>query len=96
MKLPSTDDKKITRKDIAEMAGVSVSVVSRALNNSGYVEQRKKQNQDCNRGCFNAGQAGKPAADSRATGMNHGYSGGIKLWVNISEQTVFAERQMLY
>ena len=43
MKLPSTDDKKITRKDIAEMAGVSVSVVSRALNNSGYVEQGKKQ-----------------------------------------------------
>ena len=57
-------------------------------------EQRKKQNQDCNRGCFNAGQAGKPAADSRATGMNHGYSGGIKLWVNISEQTVFAVKRM--
>lgn len=43
MKLPSTDDKKITRKDIAEMAGVSVSVVSRALNNSGYVEQGKSR-----------------------------------------------------
>lgn len=34
----------ITRKDIAEKAGVSVSVVSRALNNSGYVEAEKKQN----------------------------------------------------
>ncbi len=33
----------ITRKDIAERAGVSVSVVSRALNNSGYVEGEKKK-----------------------------------------------------
>ena len=33
----------ITRKDIAERAGVSVSVVSRALNNSGYVEAEKKK-----------------------------------------------------
>ena len=33
----------ITRKDIAEKAGVSVSVVSRALNNSGYVEAEKKK-----------------------------------------------------
>ena len=33
---------KITRKDVAEKAGVSVSVVSRALNNSGYVEKDKK------------------------------------------------------
>ena len=33
----------ITRKDIAEKAGVSVSVVSRALNNSGYVEAEKKE-----------------------------------------------------
>lgn len=33
----------VTRKDIAEKAGVSVSVVSRALNNSGYVEEQKKQ-----------------------------------------------------
>ena len=32
----------VTRKDIAEQAGVSVSVVSRALNNSGYVESEKK------------------------------------------------------
>lgn len=32
----------VTRKDVADRAGVSVSVVSRALNNSGYVEQSKK------------------------------------------------------
>ena len=32
-----------TRKDIAQKAGVSVSVVSRALNNSGYVEASKKE-----------------------------------------------------
>lgn len=34
--------KNITRKDVAQKAGVSVSVVSRALNNSGYVEKEKK------------------------------------------------------
>lgn len=33
----------VTRKEIAEKAGVSVSVVSRALNNSGYVEKTKKE-----------------------------------------------------
>ena len=33
----------ITRKDIAEKAGVSVSIVSRALNNSGYVAKDKKE-----------------------------------------------------
>jgi len=33
----------VTRKDIAEKAKVSVSVVSRALNNSGYVKEEKKQ-----------------------------------------------------
>jgi DNA-binding LacI/PurR family transcriptional regulator len=33
----------ITRKDIAERAGVSISVVSRALNNSGYVDAEKKR-----------------------------------------------------
>jgi Transcriptional regulators len=32
----------VTRKDVAKAAGVSVSVVSRALNNSGYVAQEKK------------------------------------------------------
>ncbi|WMJ87146.1 LacI family DNA-binding transcriptional regulator [Anaerocolumna sp. MB42-C2] len=32
-----------TRKDIANRAGVSVSVVSRALNNSGYVDNDKKE-----------------------------------------------------
>ncbi len=32
----------ISRKDIAEKLGVSVSVVSRALNNSGYVQAEKK------------------------------------------------------
>lgn len=35
--------KKITRKEIAEMAGVSVSVVSRAVNNSGYVKKEVKE-----------------------------------------------------
>jgi len=34
--------KNITRKDIAEELGVSVSVVSRALNNSGYVKKEKR------------------------------------------------------
>ena len=33
----------ITRKDIAERLGVSVSVVSRALNNSGYVHPEKRR-----------------------------------------------------
>ena len=33
----------ITRKNIAERAGVSISVVSRALNNSGYVDAEKKR-----------------------------------------------------
>ena len=32
-----------TRKEIAERAGVSVSVVSRALNNSGYVSAEKRE-----------------------------------------------------
>lgn len=35
--------KKVTRKDIAELVGVSVSVVSRALNNSGYVKKEVKE-----------------------------------------------------
>lgn len=34
---------KVTRKEVAEQAGVSVSVVSRALNNSGYVDKEKKR-----------------------------------------------------
>ena len=34
--------KSVTRKDIAQLAGVSVSVVSRALNNSGYVKKDVK------------------------------------------------------
>lgn len=33
----------VTRKDIANKVGVSVSVVSRALNNSGYVKQEKRK-----------------------------------------------------
>ena len=33
----------VTRKDIADQIGVSVSVVSRALNNSGYVDPVKKK-----------------------------------------------------
>lgn len=33
----------ITRRDIAERLGVSVSVVSRALNNSGYVRPEKRE-----------------------------------------------------
>lgn len=36
-------EKIVTRKDIAREAGVSVSVVSRSLNNSGYVEKKKKE-----------------------------------------------------
>ncbi|MDD3277686.1 MAG: LacI family DNA-binding transcriptional regulator [Lachnospiraceae bacterium] len=38
-----TINKNVTRKDVARKAGVSVSVVSRAINNSGYVEKDKKQ-----------------------------------------------------
>lgn len=34
---------KITRKDIARLSGTTVSVVSRALNNSGYVDVDKKK-----------------------------------------------------
>ncbi len=37
------DKQTVTRKDVARKAGVSVSVVSRALNNSGYVNAEKKQ-----------------------------------------------------
>ena len=37
------EKKPVTRKDIAELCGVSVSVVSRALNNSGYVEESKRR-----------------------------------------------------
>lgn len=33
----------VTRKDVAQKAGVSVSVVSRVLNNSGYVQADKKK-----------------------------------------------------
>ena len=32
-------EKKITRKDVAEKAVLSVSVVSRLLNNIGYVDK---------------------------------------------------------
>lgn len=35
---------KVTRKDIARLAGTSVSVVSRALNRSGYVNEEKRRN----------------------------------------------------
>lgn len=37
------EKRMVTRKDVAEKAGVSVSVVSRALNNSGYVREDKKR-----------------------------------------------------
>lgn len=37
------EKKPVTRKEIAELCGVSVSVVSRALNNSGYVEETKRR-----------------------------------------------------
>lgn len=33
----------VTRKEVALRAGVSVSVVSRAMNNSGYVEAEKEK-----------------------------------------------------
>ena len=36
-------NRKVTRKDIARQLGVSVSVVSRALNNSGYVNKEAKE-----------------------------------------------------
>lgn len=35
--------RKVTRKDIAQRAGTSISVVSRALNRSGYVEEEKRR-----------------------------------------------------
>lgn len=38
-----TINKNVTRKEVAAKAGVSVSAVSRALNNSGYIEKEKKQ-----------------------------------------------------
>lgn len=38
-----TINKNVTRKDVALKAGVSVSVVSRAINNSGYVEKREER-----------------------------------------------------
>ena len=41
--IPPTIYKRITRKDIAERLGVSVSVVSRALNNSGYVKREIRE-----------------------------------------------------
>ena len=41
--IPPTIYKRITRKDIAERLGVSVSVVSRALNNSGYVKKEIRE-----------------------------------------------------
>lgn len=37
------EKKPVTRKNIAELCGVSISVVSRALNNSGYVEESKRR-----------------------------------------------------
>lgn len=36
-------EKSVTRKDIAREADVSISVVSRSLNNSGYVEKEKNE-----------------------------------------------------
>ena len=38
--------KRVTRKDIAHMLGVSVSVVSRALNNSGYVKKEVRDKKE--------------------------------------------------
>lgn len=35
--------RNVTRKDIAEKLGVSVSVVSRVINNSGYVSKEKRE-----------------------------------------------------
>ncbi len=40
---PAVITKKVTRKDIARQLGVSVSAVSRALNNSGYVNKEAKE-----------------------------------------------------
>jgi len=34
---------KLTRKDVAELAGVSVTAVSRVMNNSGYVAKNKRE-----------------------------------------------------
>jgi DNA-binding LacI/PurR family transcriptional regulator len=35
-------NRNVTRKDVAQRAGVSVAAITRALNNSGYVEKEKK------------------------------------------------------
>ena len=33
----------VTRKDVAELAGVSVTIVSRVMNNKGYVAAEKRE-----------------------------------------------------
>lgn len=39
----STPNKPVTRKDVAERAGVSVTIVSYVLNENRYVEQSKRE-----------------------------------------------------
>ena len=59
----------ITRKDIAQKLGVSVSVVSRALNNSGYVDKKKKE--QIIRLAKEMGYTKEPVALSNGGGSHH-------------------------
>ena len=59
----------VTRKDLADRLGVSVSVVSRALNNSGYVEAEKKER--ILQAAREMGYSREPAALKKAQRSSH-------------------------